>query len=264
MTRFRGTADSPQPNTPKPPIPKLKRALVAMMDDNFYVGYDVFLKSFLHFNPWFTDDFAIIDVGLSVETRQKMVERYARTVFVKPIYDNYKLVNMKHTAKHLQKTFYTLDVFALPYDRAIFIDMDTVILGDLSTLFDFPGQFGAVRQYNRNMDRLTHGFNSGVFVVNSPALSLATYQRLLQIASPGHSMPDQAVLNQHFAGRMHYFDKIYNVEKRMLHTKLHTKTLENARILHFVGEKPWETHSSWHLEAKYEPLEAIWREWRDK
>jgi lipopolysaccharide biosynthesis glycosyltransferase len=242
----------------------MKRALVTLLDDGFYVGFEVFLKSFLAFNPWFSDDFVVIDVGLSEKTREKMREKYPKMVFFTPKYENYSAVNMKITAERLKKTYYTLDVFDLPYDRIVFMDMDMLILGDLREIFNFAGHIGGVRAYNRNADILQGGINTGLFVVNSEFLNEKTYKRLLEIARPGHNMPDQTVINEAFKGQISELRKVFNVEKRMINTRRFKNVIEEMRVLHFVGEKPWQKHAPGTLEAGYEPFEKLWREWRDK
>ena len=60
-------------------------------------------------------------------------------------------------------------------------------------------------------------------------------------ASKGFMFTEQDAQDNFFKNRT-YIDKIYNCEKKMIHTKNPDimKKYNNRRILHFIGPKPWE------------------------
>ena len=233
-----------------------------MLDDNFVIGYEAFIKSFLHNNSWFDYDFVILDVGLSDNSRDVICSYYDKIKFIKPNKGNYRDVNFNKTHEKLRNTYYTLDVFnQTDYDRIVFIDMDTVVLDDISELFQFEGGFGAVKSYNAKFDELNDSINSGVFVVNKQYINERTYYDLIRVARPGYSMPDQKTINKFFRGKMEFFNKSYNVEKRMLHTKKYKHILDKIKILHFVSSKPWQQEKPNDIERSFGEFEKIWWNW---
>jgi lipopolysaccharide biosynthesis glycosyltransferase len=239
----------------------MRQALFSLCDSAFLPGYIAFMKSFLHFNPWFDHEFVVLDVGLGEQGREAMLKYYRNIRFLSPEKGNYKAVDMSRTADTLKKTYYTLDVFRLTeYDRITAIDMDVLVLGDIKAVFDCEAPLAMVRGYNAKLDELRRDFNSGVFTVNKPYIGDEHYRKLLDLARRGHSMPDQKVINSYFAGQIHELPKIYNVEKRMISTKAFKDVLDNARIIHFVASKPWQEQR----EPGFEALETLWQEWYER
>lgn len=239
----------------------MARTLFTLCDDKFFVGFQVFMKSFLHHNPWFEDTVTVLDVGLSPSTIEEMKKIYGKIVFKIPKKGLYKKVDMSKTASSLQKTYYTLDCFYMTeYDRIIAMDMDLLVLGDLSEVFDCAKPFAAVRGYNAKLDILREDINSGVFVVNKPFIGEDHYRKMIEIAARGFSMPDQKVINIYLGKHVHHLPKIYNVEKRMITTKKFRVELEKARVIHYVASKPWDSIK----EPGFEELENKWWEWYHK
>ncbi len=231
--------------------------LTTLLDDNFLIGARVFLSSFLRHNPWFDHDFVVIDCGLSEESKEILLAAYPKTIFQKVNKAEYRGVKFAKTAPRLQNTYYTLEVFGLPYDRVIFMDMDMLVMDDVSEVFRFSGVIAGCKAYDRNRDKFLNFINTGLFVFNAVALQHVSKARLLEIAMPGHSMPDQFVINAAFKRHMQYLPKEFNVEKRMLHTREYRNFLRGVRVWHFVGAKPWQVHTEG-LESTYREIEQLW------
>jgi lipopolysaccharide biosynthesis glycosyltransferase len=241
------------------------KALVTLLNQKALHGFMVFAKSFFYFNKWFDYDFVIFDIDLRTIDRRGIRRIYPNVIFKKINYDNYKKINFGKTHDRLKPTFYKLETFSLfEYKRVVFLDMDTVILGNLEELFEnrIKTEFAAVRGYTEKTDTLRADFNSGVFVVNNKYLNESTYKYLLKMARQGFSMPDQKVLNAYFRGAVTWLDKIYNVEKRMEYTENFTDVLKNAKIIHYVADNPWDKNSRENL--KYPKMMKIWEEWNGK
>lgn len=233
----------------------MKAALCTMLDENFVIGFDVMMKSLKANNPWFELPVIVIDLGLTEATKARLFTEYGAE-FRQPKRKNYAMVNFSKTAERLRATYYKLDVFSYDdFDRIVFIDSDVVITGDILELFDCDRPFAAVRGYNAREDSLRADINSGVFVINKPALG-GEYKNLLRIAERGFTMPDQKAINLCFAGEIYHLPKMYNVEKRMIGTQNFKASLAGARIIHFVASKPWDEVR----EPGFEALEEIW--WR--
>lgn len=239
----------------------MKKALVTLLDDGFFIGLECFMKSLLKTNPWFDLDFIILDNGLSQKIKTKILKIYKKTKFVPIQKQYYTSVKFGRTAKRLQATYYTFDLFIQTgYDRLVFIDMDTLVMGDIRELWDCEGDFVGCKAYDRRHDRLIDTINSGVFSVGKKHINSGMYKRLIAMSANGHSMPDQVVLNTMFKNDLTYFNKSYNVEKRMLGTKNFAHIMDKIRILHFVGAKPWENPKPSKSEEAYGPLEKLWED----
>ena len=247
----------------------MKISLCTMMDDNFMVAFRAFFKSFIYHNKGFLYSgyhFVIIDVGLSDESKREIREYYNLVIFRKPKLLNYVDVNMDITVSKLKNTYYTLDLFSYTdYDRIVFLDMDMIIFDDISELFKCNAPIAGVKCYDSKRDRLTEAINAGVFVVNKPYLNESTYQNLIEIIKDGYQMPEQKTMNIYFKGILEFFNKSYNVEKRMLHTQKYKHILRNMKILHFVSKKPWELNVNFpEREYTYGVLENLWHYWNNK
>jgi len=250
----------------------MKIALITMMDDRFIKGFEAFIKSLLHHNPWFNYPMIIINTGLIKENQKKCKKMYDNIHFFAPKEREYRHVNMKRTEYCLRKTYYKLDMFSYEnFDRLVFIDMDTIILGDISYLFtQVVAPIGACKAYDWKGDRLRNDYNSGVLVLNSPVINLGTYRKLIIKARQGYSMPDQKTINNFFGKRIYQIPKIYNCEKRVkdsifLHYDNNKGKLrlqqDDIRILHFVSHKPWNPSGKSENNQGYEDLEEIWKKY---
>jgi lipopolysaccharide biosynthesis glycosyltransferase len=179
-------------------------------------------------------DFVIIDINLNDGQRKKLKEFYKSVVFEKPLFDNYKEFNLTQTPKQFVNCNYIYESFRLVnYDRLICLDSDMIITGSLDELLNCEKPFSAVPCWLRNQG-IINDFNSGVMVLNKPTISQNIYTKLLQIARNPHSGGDQEILNRYFK-KYNRLNKLYNVEKRGFHK------YPGAKIIHFVGKKPWQT-----------------------
>ena len=229
----------------------MKTALVSMMNNEFYIAFEVFIKSLLYHNTWFISEkipFVIIDLSLSSKTKEQMLSWYPYIIFKEPMYTFYNNVNMKVTPEVLKCTYYKIDMFSLwDYERVIFIDLDTTIVGDIHGLLDVAAPIAACRGYNLVNDNLRHDVNSGVIVINKEYLNSETYQGLLSFIKQGFSMPDQKCINGYFRKKIAHLPKKYNCEKRMMKSKAFKDLWDNEKvIIHWISEKPWQkkTHPS--------------------
>lgn len=234
-------------------------SLITAIDSNFMPGFRVFWKSFISFNPWFDLDFIILDLGLLDKHITELKNTYKKIEIRNIKKENYENINMSMTRERLKKTYYKIDVFnQIDQKRLIFIDMDTLILGDISEIFKFKGKFGACQIYVSRTDSFGKEINSGVFVINNTSKKI--YDGLLEIAKYGLTMTDQEAINKYFRGKVTYLSKIYNVEKRMLHSKNKKDIFNKKRILHFVASKPWERLKPNKRELMYKSLERLWHD----
>ena len=236
----------------------MKIALVTLLDDNFVIAFEGFWKSFIYHNKWFNYDFVIIDNGLSPHSKNKIISYYENTKFVSINKDNYDQTNFSRTHESLRATFYTFELFKLKYDRIVFMDMDLTVLADIKELFECDEGFAACKAYSAPQDRIIDTmFNSGVFVVQKKYLTMEIYNQCLRRSRHGCSMPDQRILNNIFRDIVYHLPKYLNVEKRMMLSRCEPHMIDEAKILHWVAEKPWNEKIK-KSEEIFEELEKIW------
>jgi len=244
-----------------------------MIDNAFMPGFIAFYKSVVKNSPKILNyKWRFIDMGLSNSNKGYMASLLHDNVeFVKPRFENYKHINMSITDDCLKNTYYKLDIFSYTdCDRVVFIDMDTIALGDLNPLFRCGARLAGVQAYGSGSDNLRSGINTGVIVVNKPYLDFKLYKNILQFSRRGFSMPDQKAINKYFKKMIHILPKEYNCEKRMWKGKKHKIffsrnrdllyriTNEKVRLLHFVSQKPWDKSPRDKLNKGYDELEELW------
>ncbi|VDM52006.1 unnamed protein product [Angiostrongylus costaricensis] len=143
-------------------------------------------------------------------------------------------------------TFTKLNCWRLvQYNKAVFLDADTMVLQNADELFERP-EFSAAPDIG-----WPDCFNSGVFVY---APSLETYRRLLEFALSHGSFDggDQGLLNEFFAGwrdwpAIHRLPFIYNMTAGVFYSyaAAYRRYGASTKIVHFIGaDKPWHGSSS--------------------
>ena len=255
----------------------IKKALVSMITPDFMVAWPVFIRSFLKENKWFDLPIVLLQIGLDDNQKETCRSFYPNIEFIEPKYNNYSGIHFNSTKKELRNTYYKLDVFSLyQYDRVVFIDMDTVILGNLHVLFDSDKDIGAARAYGFGRDKLRGDINSGVFVVNKKYLNKETYIGLIRTAERGFSSPDQATINTYFKDKIDHFFKVFNCEKRLWKGRRcriffdndilmyqEGARIEPVKILHYVSQKPWNLIKEKN-NMGFEEIEMLWWGYSDR
>ncbi|XP_060563338.1 uncharacterized protein LOC132722792 [Ruditapes philippinarum] len=141
----------------------------------------------------------------------------------------------------LNVTFTKLHCWRLTqFDKAVFLDADTLVLQNVDELFDREELSAAPDAGWPDC------FNSGVFVFKP---SLETYESLLQFATSQGSFDggDQGLLNMYFnkwstEDISKHLPFIYNVVSQAFYSYLpaFTQFKERVKIVHFIGAvKPW-------------------------
>ncbi|HVS14845.1 MAG TPA: glycosyltransferase [Thermoanaerobaculia bacterium] len=170
-----------------------------------------------------------------------------------------------------REVFHKLEVFNLRgYERVIYLDCDTVVLDDISPLWD-PGEyrdlpFYAVRETaEQGVHPATRGkLNTGVMVINRPLLDGRAHDQMLTIADSRRSYDggDQGVVNAYLENAGHgiagELDPSYNVLVRAKRFGKWELLRDRIRILHYVNRwKPWsENHArDWLFDPE---LKRLW------
>jgi len=157
--------------------------------------------------------------------------------------------------------------------RVVLLDADTLVLKNVDELFDRPG-FAAAPDFF-----LPDRFNSGVMVIPPSKETFARMVEALSIA-PSYDGGDQGFLNTFFSdwyamSAAHRLPAGYNLPNFIHqfangHPNLKATLAREARILHYMVQKPWQTQSTltggsaawWHMYFDAHPEKA--RVWKDR
>ncbi len=162
-----------------------------------------------------------------------------------------------HGQSRFAGTFTKLRVFdLLDYDRITFVDADCVLLKCIDDLFAHEG-FLAAPDWGTE---LHIAFNSGVF---SFTPSEQIRNRVFSALPHSHSSDggDQGFLNVVFSADVQWLPVEYNTLKRLPVHHPNLVNINDIKVLHFVGENPWDTFQH---KPEYSHLENIWSGFMEK
>jgi hypothetical protein len=255
--------------------PTATTCIASVVTDQFLFGGIAMLASFRQTNPWFNGDIVIlynnVNAPLSPRSRALLSRAIPDVIFQEiderpyaPIFDFAD--NVVKTPVRLRAAFYILEAFRLPYERVVTLDSDMLVLGDLSYLFGIEDAFAAVRAQEADGRTLPY-FNTGTMVFTAAAGGAAAFDEMAAslagaTVNRDHGKADQAVLNLFFRNReRHLLDNRYNFSKRLIpagRRDIETFLAErDVRILHFLGEKPWNLKAR-AMERSYRAAEEVW------
>jgi len=242
------------------PLPTLDaargpHAFVSFVDDAYFPGFVVLLKSLTLTNPDLDADFVVLHDGLEPAnvSRALALRPDLRFVRVDPArYDRY----LKGDASNYlyTKAYFILDAFRLPgYRTLVTLDTDMVVLDRLDELFELDAPLAAVPQlFDSDGGRK---LNSGLLVIDGSLTDGAFAERLDAIGESGayeRDRHDQGVLTAAVDGDYVRLPRRFNWVKRA--TKRGEAAPGDVAILHFTGKlKPWDGG-----ENGYRLLEERW------
>jgi len=246
----------------------LRKAIATVCNKRFLVGFEVMLKSLVSNNNLKPVDWEI--VVLSVDLKERDLRR-ARTIYPRIKLHNIVFSKYEGIQTTLAKdmpgangSYLKYEVFSLDdYDQVIFLDSDTVILGDLSLLLDSNCGFGAVHELYIDQ------FNTGVMVIGKQYLQKRVTDELIQwtrdIGATEHA--DQDIINMYFSkGIIQYFPIGYNFLK-IYHKQCFDRAslAKHIKILHYVIKKPWMLRDyDTPIEQGCHYLERYWWDYQHK
>jgi len=264
-------------------------ALVSILDDRFSQYFYVFLNSFLENNKWFDGDLIILyndDLShLSDENIEKLKFLYRKIVFKKIKTEGYfNLIELFKTK--VSKTFHrfipsvlTIETFNLiDYDRVVYLDSDTLVIGDLFDLFRIENDIVATRDTSNYItDTTIKVKNDDSILLNGGFLSLSGkfmrsdehVKNMIELF-PKISEPkflDQTLMNTYFKNfDVLFLSSDYNLLKRCFdddHINDFNKAIKDIKVIHYVGQKPWDEKTK-EFEKNYKFIEGIWSSYRER
>ncbi|HWJ84713.1 MAG TPA: glycosyltransferase [Cellulomonas sp.] len=235
--------------------PTHERAFVAFVDDNYFPGFVVLLKSLTLTNPDVEADVVVLHDGLSLANISRAMSIRPDLRFVRVGTERYERYTKGSAANYLYtKAYYILDAFRLTgYRTIVTLDTDMVVLDRIDDLFALDASFAAVPQlFDSDGGRK---LNSGLLVFDETYTDGTFAARLDAIGESGDyelERHDQGVITAALDGDYLRLPRRYNWVKRA--TRRGGVPPEDTAILHFTGKfKPWDGG-----EHGYARLEALW------
>ena len=252
--------------------------IVTISDDEFSIGAEVLIYSFLKYNPWFRGDVIVVTEGLSTPGRSRL-DRHHRIRYVRPdsrLREKTEMLGRRFPSlQDVYRRLFSLEIFRLSdYRRVLYLDSDMYCAGDVAELFvtsepllacpdgfDYEDRIRAhlagtdleaMECTERYGQRFQSSFNAGVISVGPELLTDETYAGLLELISCEHRLrfgesifTDQMALNVYFEGRFKPVPAIFNymVFLEEYQQCLQSASFLDARIVHFAGRiKPWHRY----------------------
>ncbi|MBL3571694.1 glycosyl transferase [Rhodovulum visakhapatnamense] len=149
--------------------------------------------------------------------------------------------------------FCKLRLWQLDYDRAVFLDADTLVLQNIDRLFDYPEFCAAPNVYESLAD--FHRMNSGVFTARPSQATFAAMMDRLDAPGAFWRRTDQTFLQEFFPD-WHGLPVFCNMLQYVWFTLPDLWSWPEIRVLHFQYEKPWQDHAK---ADRLKPLIDLWR-----
>lgn len=254
--------------------------------DNKYAYYmTVAIQSLIeHVNPERNYDIVILATEISEELQNQISSmqkdnisiRFVDTKNIFSEFDSDKLFCHLYFSKEMYLRLFIPDVLK-DYDKALYIDCDTIIEADVAELFDkdiSEYYLAAVKDYNSivnhrhypnvkiyfdnviNIPDINKYFNSGVLSMNLNKLrEINLQEKTIELLEKHKEFlyPDQDILNLICAGNVKIIENGWNFvfainpalvqDNHFIQLAIDwAKGLEAQKIIHFISEKkPWDT-----------------------
>jgi lipopolysaccharide biosynthesis glycosyltransferase len=238
---------------------------VTLCTKDYLIGFEVLLKSLIDNNPRVIEEnipFIIISNEITEDD----------LVVSKKIYKNIQIKNFDETKytrlNELKKEamafgdYFKYEIFSMiGCEKVIFLDSDTLVLGNIDYLLDFKESFGAVR------DLYIDQFNTGVMIIGKKYLNEGITKDLITLTDfigiTEHL--DQDIINKYFIDDIIEIPLSYNFLKIYHKPIFRNSTLaKHIKILHYVVKKPWQEKQLVPLEEGTFWLERYWLEYYAK
>jgi lipopolysaccharide biosynthesis glycosyltransferase len=238
---------------------------VTVCNKEYLIGFEVLLKSLIDNNPRVINDnlpFVIITNDLNPEDLVTSRKIY-NNIHIKR-YDESKYSQIEELKKQ-QMAFgdYTkYEIFSLTeFKKIIFLDSDTIILGNIDYLIDFKESFGCVREL------FIDQYNTGVMVIGNEYLNPKITEDLINLTNVYGITEhlDQDIINNYF------IDVITPIPLEYNYLKIYSKQIfqntglpDYVKIIHYVVKKPWQQKPLVFLEEGTLWTERYWFEYYSK
>lgn len=239
---------------------------VTICNKSYLIGLEVLLKSLVENNPRVIEE----EIPFTVMSNE-LTEDDLTTA--KKIYNNLTLLNydiskydkieqLKDSKQMVFGDYSKYEIFSLEHlDKIIFLDSDTLVLGNIDYLIDYDGDLGAVRELYIDQ------YNTGVMVIGKKYINKKITFDLINLTLiygiTEHL--DQDIINNYFMDVIQEMPISYNFLKTY-HKPMfkNSKIAKHIKILHYIVKKPWQNKPLVPLEEGTIWLERYWIEYYSK
>lgn len=269
----------------------MKCAVVYAANDKYSKVLGVSLMSFFDNNKSIKDvDIYIFDNGIGNDNLRRfnvLASMYKRKINVVNIEDKLSKVNRVKEAWDIStySRFFIQDILPDDVERVLYLDCDTLVLGDVSKLFKFPFEkdkivYGVLDRYNvGSLERI--GIDDGIYI-NAGVLLIDLKEwreqqiaddLLAQCGTRKWQFADQDIINYELNGKIGVLHPKYNVNKftsvlpyeyskelsyegieKFYSEEMYNQSQNKPCIVHFSGSmfnRPWQKNSR-------QPYHDIW------
>jgi len=238
---------------------------VTVCNKDYLIGFEVMLKSLIDNNPRVINDnlpFVIITNDLNPEDLVTSRKIY-NNIHIKR-YDESKYSQIEELKKQQMAfgDYAKYEIFSLTeFKKIIFLDSDTIILGNIDYLIDFKESFGCVREL------FIDQYNTGVMVIGNEYLNPKITEDLINLTNVYGITEhlDQDIINNYF------IDVITPIPLEYNYLKIYSKQIfqntglpDYIKIIHYVVKKPWQQKPLVILEEGTLWTERYWFEYYSK
>jgi lipopolysaccharide biosynthesis glycosyltransferase len=261
-------------------------AVTTILNDSFAEYFYVFVTSFLEHNRWFDGDIIIMHNDdfsfLSNKNINKISKLYSNIIFRKIETTKDYLYVIKEFKNRVNPAFHrftasilTIETFNITgYDKILYLDADTLVINDIKELFlaksDIVVTNDTSDYITTNQIKLANDSNSqlklnGGFLLVDKEFNQKS-DHVMNIFSEFDKIPDitfldQSILNYYLKRyEVLFINANYNLLKRCFNDskkELLKKYDKNIKIIHYVGEKPWQIKQK-DFEKSYTEIEKFW------
>jgi lipopolysaccharide biosynthesis glycosyltransferase len=278
--------EEPHSMTRKIEVPEHKIVVVASTDDNYALPLHIMFLSLLK-NTQTPSDLALFVIDGGVQQTKKNVfceeieELGSSLQYIevnKDLYANFPTVS--HISAPAYYRISIPELFSNEVKRAIYLDCDLIIKGDITELWDInlEGHAIAAAENISSSTFVASGlkqedyFNSGVIILDLEKWRIDNIPEKVRTFKLEHPelicTNDQCALNGVFRGRWKRLSIDWNMQSGLYSQSAQTKRLEvgdqfhnavlSPKVIHYVGwAKPW-------LSPCFHPLEGEYRRYLDQ
>lgn len=215
------------------------RAIVYTLENSYLNAFMVSVYSLLKYNNSINSDIVVIYNDDCILEKLKIIEHKINKKIIKKKITENKYIESRFKSINREWKFnpaYRFELFNLTeYESILYIDCDTLILGDISELLDNNCDFGACLLSPTTMKFYSqgNGFNAGVLKIGKRYLIATVKEKLIKYCLDKKNLSgNQIVLNTFFHDKKTLLPQKYNVTTDLLTEKL----LKEGIIFHFIGE----------------------------
>lgn len=230
---------------------------VTTCDKGYLIGLEVMLKSLVDANPRVKNDnveFVVISNELA-ESDLNFCRHLHQNIKIKR-YDvsDYASIPSQDGERRFGD-YSKFEAFRMEAERVIFLDCDTLVMGNIDRLMDFEGGMAASR------DLYIDQYNTGVMVLGKSVLSEKIFRDLVSLASiyGRTEHMDQDIINKYLYDEIEEIPISYNFLKTY-HKPLfrNSELASHIKVLHYIVKKPWQNIAPVALEDGTLWLERYW------